>query len=177
MRLPAEIITKRLRLRRPTPADLDFLLALYSDPQVVRYLSFKPLERREQAHAMLDHFLDVWERYQGELSTGTPGHLYVIEDGPGRVAGTFGVRCENHGYELSYALARSAWGHGYVPEAITAVSDWLLEHGAWRVFATCHVDNRGSQRALEKAGFEREGRMRRYFTFPNLGPEPADGYL
>jgi len=57
------------------------------------------------------------------------------------------------------------------------VADGLLAWGAWRVFATCHVENVGSQRTLEKAGFEREGRMRRYFTFPNLGPEPADGYL
>jgi len=177
MRLPREIETPRLRLRPPAEGDLEALFALYSDPEVVRYLSFRPLRERGQVRAMLARFEQSWLQGKGDLELVKQSYLYVLERPGAGALGTLGVRKETYGYELSYALARSAWGHGYMPEAVRAASDWLLDHGAWRVFATCHVENTGSQRTLEKAGFEREGRMRRYFTFPNLGPEPADGYL
>ena len=178
MRLPRELETERLRLRTPRPDDQGFLEGLFSDPGVVRFLSLEPVTEPERIRAMLSAFTAAWARHGGDLSVEKQGFLYLLERRSDRAPlGTLGVRKETYGYELSYALARSAWGHGYMPEAVRAVADWLLAHGAWRVFATCHVDNTGSQRVLEKAGFEREGRMRRYFTFPNLGPEPADGYL
>ena len=43
-----------------------------------------------------------------------------------------------------------------------------------RLSAFTHADHAASGRVLEKAGFAREGRLRRYFVFPNLGPEPLD---
>ncbi len=177
MRLPRELETERLCLRPPGAGDEALLFALFSDPEVVRYLSFRPYADPERARTMLAQVRRAWERHAGELSSEKTSYLYVVCERAGAAVGTLGVRRETYGYELSYALARSAWGRGYMPEAVRAASDWLLENGAWRVFATCHVDNTGSQRTLEKAGFEREGCMRRYFTFPNLGPEPADGYL
>ncbi|WP_457627330.1 GNAT family N-acetyltransferase [Oceanithermus sp.] len=177
MRLPRVIETPRLRLRPPAEGDLEALFALYSDPEVVRYLSFRPLRERGQVRVMLERFVRAWQQGGGDLTLEGRTYLYVLERPGAGALGSLGARKETYGYELSYALARSAWGHGYMPEVVRAVSDWLLENGAWRVFATCHVENTGSQRTLEKAGFQREGRMRRYFTFPNLGPEPADGYL
>ncbi|WP_456477186.1 GNAT family N-acetyltransferase [Oceanithermus sp.] len=177
MRLPRAIETPRLRLRPPTEDDLEPLFVLYSDPEVVRYLSFRPLRERGQVRAMLERFVRAWRQGEGDLTLEGRTYLYLLERPATGVLGTLGVRKETYGYELSYALARAAWGHGYMPEAVRAVADGLLARGAWRVFATCHVENVGSQRTLEKAGFEREGRMRRYFIFPNLGPEPADGYL
>ena len=177
MRLPRELETERLLLRPPRRDDLGFFAAMYADLEVVRYLSFKPIEDEARIRTMLDHFISLWQRHGGELSADKQSAFYVVVGPAGGPVGSLGVRRETYGYELSYALARSAWGHGYMPEAVRGISEWLLNNGVWRVFATCHVDNVGSQRTLEKAGFEREGRMRRYFTFPNLGPEPADGYL
>ncbi|HGY10150.1 MAG TPA: N-acetyltransferase [Oceanithermus profundus] len=179
MRLPEELTTPRLRLRRPRADDAAFLHTLFSDPEVVRFLSFRPLETREDARGILERWRLVWRQSGGELPAGETGAslTYVVQPTGEGPIGTLSVAAGRYGYELAYALARFAWGRGYMPEAVKAMSDWLLSHGVWRVFATCHVDNVGSQRALEKAGFEREGRMRRYFTFPNLGPEPADGYL
>ena len=176
MRLPNGLVSERLQLRPPARDDAGFFFAMFSDPEVVRFLSFKPLAEPEQARTMAEHLASAWRRGGGVLTAVRQGYVYLVADAAGPV-GSLGVRKETYGYELSYALARSAWGRGYMPEAVRAMSDWLLANGAWRVFATCHVDNAGSQRALEKAGFAREGRMRRYFTFPNLGPDPADGYL
>jgi RimJ/RimL family protein N-acetyltransferase len=178
MRLPRELTTPRLRLRPPTEGDLEAFFALYGDPEVVRYLSFRPLRERGPARAMLARFLQGWREGAGALDHDGQGYVYVLERRRGGgFLGTLGVRRTTYGVELSYALMRAAWGHGYAPEAVRGLAGALLAGGVWRVFATCHVENLGSQRVLEKAGFVREGRMRRYFTFPNLGPEPADGYL
>jgi RimJ/RimL family protein N-acetyltransferase len=43
------------------------------------------------------------------------------------------------------------------------------------LYALCHPGHRASWRVLEKCGFEREGLLRRYAAFPNLGAEdPGD---
>ncbi|WP_456445648.1 GNAT family N-acetyltransferase [Deinococcota bacterium DY0809b] len=179
MRLPEKLESERLVLRPPQEGDLGFLFGLMSDPEVVRFLGFRPVETREDERAVLERWMRSWTYGRGELPERPPGEslTYLVTTRAQEPLGTLSVSSSRYGYELAYALARSAWGRGYMPEAVRTLSDWLLSHGAWRVFATCHVDNVGSQRTLEKAGFEREGRMRRYFTFPNLGPEPADGYL
>ena len=176
MRLPDELKTERLQLRPPRGEDADFLYEMFCDLDVVRYLSFKPLDQG-QARALLERNISAWKQHHGELTAYLQSYTYVLAGQNNVPLGTLGVRKEIYGYELSYSLARNAWGKGFTAEAVRAMSDWLLANGAWRVFATCHVENAGSQRVLEKAGFEREGLMRRYFTFPNLGPEPADGYL
>ncbi len=176
MRLPWQIRSERLVLRPPRESDLAFFANLYGDAEVVRYLSFRPVGELEEVRRLLLNRVGAWRLGGGDLEE-VGSYIYVLTDPAGEPLGVVGVSKRVYGYELSYALARAAWGHGYTPEAVRALSDWLLDNGAWRVFATCHVENRASQRTLEKAGFERECRMRRYFTFPNLGPRPADGYL
>ena len=49
--------------------------------------------------------------------------------------------------------------------------------GGKAVWATCDVDNLASARVLEKAGFEREGRLHNWIVHPNIGPEPRDCYV
>ena len=41
--------------------------------------------------------------------------------------------------------------------------------GIRRLYALCHADHRASARVLEKCDFTREGRLRQYAAFPNLG--------
>ncbi len=84
-----------------------------------------------------------------------------------------GPRCE-----LGFNIARDRWGRGYGTEAVRAAATFGLGlEGVRRVQATCHVDNTASARVLEKAGMTREGLLRRYLRFPNLGSEPQDVYL
>ncbi|CAN4097674.1 unnamed protein product [Withania somnifera] len=68
--------------------------------------------------------------------------------------------------ELGYVLARKYWGKGIVTKAVkmvvsTIFSEWSnLE----RLEALVDIDNKGSQRVLEKAGFLREGVLRKFKT-------------
>jgi [ribosomal protein S5]-alanine N-acetyltransferase len=64
--------------------------------------------------------------------------------------------------EMGYWLSEEFWGRGIVTRAVTAASDWALDHyNLTRVYAQAFAPNAASIRVLEKSGFEREGLMRR----------------
>ncbi len=68
--------------------------------------------------------------------------------------------------EIGYALISSERGKGYCTEATQMMVDYLfLVKEANCIQATTHVESIASQRVLEKAGFKKEGIMRkRFFT-------------
>jgi RimJ/RimL family protein N-acetyltransferase len=64
--------------------------------------------------------------------------------------------------EIGYWLGRRFWGRGVITEAVRATTRYAFaELGLHRVFAVPFVHNTASSRVLEKAGYVREGRMRR----------------
>ncbi|KAK7308038.1 hypothetical protein VNO77_41629 [Canavalia gladiata] len=66
--------------------------------------------------------------------------------------------------ELGYVLASKYWGKGIVTRAVkqaVKVAFGELPH-LERIEALVDVQNIGSQRVLEKAGFQREGLLRKY---------------
>jgi [ribosomal protein S5]-alanine N-acetyltransferase len=86
----------------------------------------------------------------------------------GRVMGTaFGG---NHKGEIGYWIARPFWNRGYATLAIQHFTDFCFEHtGLVRIEAHVFAPNIASQRALEKAGFTREGYCRKFYRKPQDG--------
>ena len=68
--------------------------------------------------------------------------------------------------ELGFALAPSERKKGYCTEAVNIMVDYLfLARNDVRIQAATNVDNVPCQRVLEKAGFQKEGRLRKsYFV-------------
>ena len=63
---------------------------------------------------------------------------------------------------LGFWLGKAHWGRGVMTEAVTAVTRHAIAHMELdRVFAAVFGVNLASMRVLEKAGYRREGRMRR----------------
>lgn len=63
--------------------------------------------------------------------------------------------------ELGYTFHRDFWGKGYASEAVAMLLSFgFTTLGLERITATCHPENQGSIRVLEKNGFSREGRLR-----------------
>ncbi len=74
------------------------------------------------------------------------GHLFLVES-----------EAEQE-LEPGIVLPREQWGQGIGTEAYRALCDYALSAlGATRLVATVDLDNRGSQRVLEKSGFRFEG--------------------
>jgi ribosomal-protein-alanine N-acetyltransferase len=64
--------------------------------------------------------------------------------------------------EIGYWVGRAFWGRGIATEALVAVTRYAIgEFALTRVYAVPFDFNLASCRVLEKAGYVREGRMRR----------------
>lgn len=149
--------TSRLRLRPLGPADEADLIALDSDPEVMRYVGSpagvrSPAETRERAR------LRIQESQRGDYE---PLGFWRIE---GRDDGAFyGVGAlirmpDGEEVEVAYRLARSAWGKGIGTEAAGALVAHALGPLALpRVVAVTYPENQASQHVLDKLGFERRG--------------------
>ena len=64
--------------------------------------------------------------------------------------------------EIGYVLVPTERGKGYCSEAVKIMVDYLfLSRDIDRIQAHTHVKNAASQRVLEKAGFKKEGTIRK----------------
>ncbi|XP_047340385.1 uncharacterized N-acetyltransferase p20-like [Impatiens glandulifera] len=69
--------------------------------------------------------------------------------------------------ELGYVIASKYWGKGIVTHVLKLVTSTIfLELSQLeRLEAMVEVENKASQRVLEKVGFQREGVLRKYLLF------------
>jgi [ribosomal protein S5]-alanine N-acetyltransferase len=73
-----------------------------------------------------------------------------------------GEDVERFNAEIGYWLGRSFWARGIMTDAVRAVTTHgIATLGFHRIFAIPFARNPGSIRVLEKAGYVREGHMRR----------------
>ena len=170
---PPELLnTPRLILRKPRLGDASLIFAEYAqDPAVTRYLLWRPHTDIAETRNVIESFLANWD-------AGTSFCWLIFDHATNTLAGSIAARTKEDGFDVGYLLARRWWGKGLMAEAITAVTDWAFKQ-PWvrRVCAACDVENRGSARALEKAGFVRETVLPRYSVHPNISPEPRNCYL
>lgn len=83
----------------------------------------------------------------------------------GRAAGSIGVFRQEDIYcrqaEIGYWLARPYWGKGIMSAAVRRMCEEAFVHwNIMRISAEVFASNTGSQRVLEKNGFQREGILR-----------------
>lgn len=104
---------------------------------------------------------------------------YVITEQHSDVAiGMLEARIQDATVDIGYVLAPSHWGRGLMPEAIQSLASAALQvPGLFRIQATCDTENIPSQRALEKSGFDREGRLERHTIHPNISLEPRACFM
>jgi RimJ/RimL family protein N-acetyltransferase len=169
---PPEILeTDRLRLRRPVVEDAKAIFSQYAqDPEVTKYLTWRPHQRIETVHEFLRVGLIAWDE-------GNSFQWVIVRKQDDQLIGMIGIRPAEHKLEMGYVLARSYWGNGYMTEAVKALIDWALaQEDIYRVWAVCDVDNIASSRVMERAGMKREGILRRWSLHPTLSDEPRDSY-
>jgi len=141
------------------------------DPEVTRYLTWKPHQNIREAEEFLLACGRLWREKKDFTYTIT------LKDDD-RFMGMFGLHPMKLMIEVGYALAHPHWGKGFMTEALRAVVDWAFtQPDIFRVQAFCDVDNIGSAHVMEKAGMQREGLLRRYVLHPNISNEPRDVYL
>ncbi|MDP7116303.1 MAG: GNAT family protein [Candidatus Woesearchaeota archaeon] len=91
--------------------------------------------------------------------------INFVIDQEGKVIGGVGLfDIRPHKAELGYWLGEKYWGQGIVPQAVTLVVDYgFSKIGLSRIYASTMMPNKQSQKVLLKAGFKKEGMMKKYY--------------
>lgn len=152
--------TTRLRLRAHQPGDLSAYVAMWSDPDVVRYTIGEPLPPQRTWMRLLGH--------RGHWSVLGFGYWAVEEKETGRYIGELGFghfKRDLHASvdtvpELGWALVLSAHGKGYATEALRAVVAWGEAHfESDRTVCIIDPGNHVSARVADKLGFREYTRV------------------
>jgi RimJ/RimL family protein N-acetyltransferase len=145
-----------LIVRLPEAGDVDALVEFGEDPDIVETMGCRFLTLpRPIAEQRLAEFQRGWE---------SPSHFgptfIVAEAKTDQMIGVVFVERREQGVVgLPYGVAREWKGRGIGSRAIKLVSRWCLEQAGFngRVEMRVGKSNMASQRAVEKAGFERRG--------------------
>jgi len=103
--------------------------------------------------------------YIESISQDNPTKVFAIEIN-GEAVGSIGIFPQSDIHkknaEIGYWLSEKYWGNGIMPGAIKEITDYgFRTFDIVRVFARPFSTNKGSQRVLEKAGFELEARLKK----------------
>jgi RimJ/RimL family protein N-acetyltransferase len=92
-------------------------------------------------------------------------HFMMLDSERNKIVGSIGVfhpDWEVRSTEIGYGVRSDERGQGFASEALAAVTRWVLtDGGIQRAWLTANTDNLASVRVAEKAGFHREGTLRR----------------
>ena len=146
----------RVRLRDATLADADMLDAWNADPEAGGEFNDFGIPGEPVDRAVLA---------RGPLRNERNGHLIVERIADGKALGSvgwhkvrYGPNPESEAWNMGIELLPEARGHGYGVEAQAQLATYLFDHtNVNRIEAQTDVENLAEQRALEKAGFAREG--------------------
>ncbi|OIQ76734.1 putative ribosomal N-acetyltransferase YdaF [mine drainage metagenome] len=152
-----ELMTPRLILREFTLEDEPAVHAYASDEAVIRYTDWGP----NTVEDTKEFFRETFESAALEPRA---SYMLAITLPQGPLVG--GVRLgitsrADHAADFGYVIDAKYWGQGIATEATKRlVAFGFDELDLHRIYATCHPENIGSARVLEKSGFQLEGRLR-----------------
>jgi ribosomal-protein-alanine N-acetyltransferase len=143
--------TPRLRLRPLAAVDAEPCLALWTNPDVMRYVSPVPVTRA-QAEAVFAH-------YRPQVEKTGYGHWAIEVKGGDAFAGIILLEkvkftaAFTPAIEVGWLLAPDQWGNGYATEGAKAALDYAFTHlNLSEVVALTAAGNLASQRVMERLG-------------------------
>ena len=142
-----------LRTRRES--DVAAIAAASQDPETRRRLNDAPVAPATEGESI--------ERAERQWATGKGAPFVIASADDGRPLGLLNLQFGDDGEVASLAVSvfPEARGRGVASRALRLGALWgLRELGLARVVAEAAVDNEASIRAIEKAGFYREGTLR-----------------
>jgi RimJ/RimL family protein N-acetyltransferase len=134
--------TERLVLRALRLDDVDKLVALDSDPAVMRYINGgKPTPRRAVEEFIRDSLGHRWLGFERSTDQFVGWVGLPVSDG------------SQENRELGYRLQRQAWGRGFATEGSRALIESAFKKlGTNRIWAQTMTVNTASRRVLERCG-------------------------
>ncbi|KAK3417502.1 hypothetical protein EUGRSUZ_H03446 [Eucalyptus grandis] len=148
-----------ISLRPLQLSDVDDFMVWATDPDVARFCRWEPYTSRDDALAYIAGTVLPHPYHRAICLDGRPVGVVAVERNE--------VARDACRGELGYVLGSGYWGRGIMTEAVRlAVAEVFggARPELERVEAVVDVENKASQKVLEKAGFRREGVMKKYFV-------------
>lgn len=153
---PPDLRTDDFLLRPWRPDNLDELVAELQDPEIPRWTRIPEPYTEAEGRGFLERAAQGWR-------DGTGASFAVVDPTGERLLGSIGVRFQEDSASVGYWVARKARGRGIGPRALGLVAAWVFQATlVERLELVTDPENAPSQRVAEKAGFQREGLLRRY---------------
>ena len=161
-----------LALSRIKKTDIPSLVRYINDPEIFENTLTLP---NPYSTSDGEEFIDQCREF--EHTFGFP-NFWIIRNEK-KLAGGIGLifnnSTESHKVEIGYWIAAPFRGKGLMSEVIDHLCAYLFKHFHFvRIEAHVFTDNTASSRTLEKAGFQREGVLRKAFK---KGEEYRDSVL
>jgi signal transduction histidine kinase/RimJ/RimL family protein N-acetyltransferase len=162
-RLPPDppLCDEAVLLRLLGPDDAEAIAAACSDPEIARWIPVPVPYTLHDALDFVDGVGDGW-------ATGTELTLAIEERASGALVGMIGLHSGDAPGRASvgYWLAPGARGRGLATRAVRLLATWAFADPTLeRLELTTLVGNDASGRVALRAGFRREGILRRYLAF------------
>ena len=158
--------TDRFVLRKLRLSDAESLFAILADEEVTKFYDDETFTEIDQAREQIKSWASGFKerrcirwgiaRREDDIVVGTCGY--------------YGFHGWHRRGSLGYELARSYWRQGIMTEALDAIIGFgFRQVGLNRVQAVVMPGNEGSEKLLEKLGFQREGVLREYENWGKKG--------
>jgi [ribosomal protein S5]-alanine N-acetyltransferase len=152
-----ELVTRRLSLRRPAPADVHAIFSIHSDQRACAHNPSDMLATRDEAHQLFRRWDEHWLRFGF-------GYWVVRRRDSATPSGFCGIRVmqlnESDVVNLFYRFDPAVWGSGLASEAASAVTGWAAQNiPARALIARIRPQNVASQRVAIHAGLARAEHM------------------
>lgn len=163
MKIIDRIETKRLLIREFKTEDIIDIHEYASDPIVSKYVPWGPNTMEETKEFVFQCIRQQNDKNRKDFE------LVVIERSIDKLIGACGIHIsneENREGWIGYSLNSKFWEKGYATE----IAKELLKVGfknfkLYRIFATCHPENIGSEKVLKKIGMKKEGHLRKHLLY------------
>lgn len=161
------IKTERLNLRNYEKADLNFIISIWNDPEMGKYMPDPSIENMDEEYRKVYETLEEDEEC-----------CYLISEclATGERIGTCSFVASEDGstYDLGYCVHMKFWRNGYGTETLQGMIDYAKSCGAKKITASVNKKNEASNAIMRKLGFNIVGESK----FKKIGTDSImESYL
>ncbi|TMX02106.1 hypothetical protein EJD97_022592 [Solanum chilense] len=148
--------SSKITLRPYRSTDVDDVVSWASDDRITLSTHFSTLTSNEAALNFINNSSIPWRR-----------SICIDDRSIGLVVARPGSGDDRCRAEIGYVLGFEYWGQGITTEAVKMAIPLILEEfpELVRLQALSNAEHKASHRVLEKAGFIKDGTLRKYLYF------------
>lgn len=156
------IKTERLQFKPFSESDIDLIEKIYTNEKVMKY-AYEDMYNHEKCM----HYLSEIVKNNGMSKDERIAYEFAIfyEDKYIGIADIIiYLKNQDGGFaEIGYFLLPEFWGKGFATESAKMLIDFGLDElNLHKIIASCHGENSGSWKVMEKSGMSKEGVFKKH---------------